>query len=75
MNPITLDWAVAISIAAAFIVLGRTWGQVVAAHKRIDKLEKDLAQQFENFGNRLENAIRDAWRNCPLAIERHHKEE
>jgi hypothetical protein len=46
---------VAISIAAVFIIVGRTWGQVLAAHTRIDALEKQFAGQFQEIAARVES--------------------
>ena len=57
------------------LLLGHKIGQISAstrsAHHRIDRLEKQLAEEFRRLTATLDNSISKAWLNCPLAHKDH----
>lgn len=80
-----VDWAMVGVLVAllslvgpGLIFLGFKLGQLQistrAAHTRIDRLEEQLRMEFRALNESLTTAIKDAWRNCPLATHERHKD-
>ena len=63
-------------VGPALVYLGMKLGTLQqsseGAHKRIDRLEKMLTDEFRQMREALNASIRDAWRNCPLAHKGEH---
>ena len=55
------------AIAAVSLFIGRMMERTSSAHKRIDKLEQNLAAEFKATREELRHAIEMAWANCPMA--------
>jgi len=66
-------WLIAGSTAVVSGIFWAAWtvrgalDSARAAHHRIDRIEAS----FERLGDKLESAIENAWRNCPLAHAEH----
>ena len=62
-------------VGSALVYLGITIGNLRAgnasAHKRIDRLEELLRQEFQGLRADLKGSIEHAWAHCPLAKEQH----
>jgi hypothetical protein len=67
----------AVGAAIGLVYLGIRLGVVISsarsAHHRIDTLETLLQVEFAAMRTDLKDAIKNAWRNCPLAHDGGHK--
>ena len=72
---ITALLAMAGLVIPGALILGHKIGQITSstrsAHHRIDRLEKQLTEEFRRFTIALDNSISKAWTNCPMAQKEH----
>jgi hypothetical protein len=80
------DWMLAVGVIGLFIAivpgalfLGIKIGSLSqatdGAHKRIDRLEKLLKDEFHQFRDALKDSVEQAWRNCPIAMTEHERRD
>lgn len=70
------QWLIALigpGLLVGGIVVGRLMEKTSAAHKRIDRLETTLKEEFQSMKEALTTSIETAYLHCPLAKEGRHE--